>query len=455
METKDSGAENYDSIFFFMGRANPPTMGHINVMYKLLKLAALQTTIHNPLPMIFLSKTSNSERLRTDEERKEIKNARKSINSLDLKPEVKEKLIKSLIQNLDYEPVKHEVKFVSAEKKSEYPDVKHRLHENPLDFEEKKKFVRLLLESYVQKKASEIRKHNSMLADRLLDVYSKLLILPATGLYHCFGQVASKANEEHNQIPSERIYYMYGVDERKVGPKTCLQKCTFADAPNSLVCSESEQMLHQKYSLKKKRSESQEANRPSQESSAEAIKNASTVFASASGYMCVPLSRTQGEGANISGSGIRLLAAGHNFQDAVAFKKHYEQYLSPENAEKLFLAVHSGITSIVSTVPIRRYDPLPNHAIAAAAAPESDSTTKKRKTNRRGEGGTRKKKRKKGKTCKNKKKRKKIKRKRKKTIRKKDRSNHKNKKKSLKKRTKKNSTRREKRKEERYTTTMH
>jgi len=421
--------ENYDSIFFFMGRANPPTMGHINAMYKLLELAVLQTTNDNPLPMIFLSKTSNSERLRTLVNRRERQSVMRKINRLHKEDGLnKETLINSIETTSDDEPVIHKVKFVSAEKKSKYPNVKHQLHENPLDFETKRHFVNLLLKSYVKKKANEIREQNSMLADRLLEVYRKLQILPATGLYHCFGQVAAKAYEQSPQVPSSRIYYMYGDDERKVGPKTCLQICSIDDDTNSLHCHESRQTeivsassaldVGKRGKIRKQTNPSAASiSREMKDVKEEAAKNvpaserkATTVFASVSGYMCVPLSRTQGEGANISGSGIRLLAAGEGdkVQNKADFKDHYKPYLSSKKAEELFQKVHSGITEIATTKPITRLS-LPKSASSATAESSSaQSSLGKRKPR---EGGTRKKKRKKGKTHKNKKKARKKKRK--------------------------------------------
>ena len=414
--------ENYDSIYFFMGRANPPTMGHINAMYKLLELAALQTTNHNPLLMIFLSKTSNSERLRTVTNLKERRQMMRKINALHNKRGLnKETLINSIETTNDYEPITHNVQFVSAAKDTEsiYPHVKHKLFENPLDFETKQEFVNLLLKSYVEKKASEIREQNSMLADRLLEVYSKLQILPATGLYHCFSQVAAKAYEQSTQVPSSRIYYMYGDDERKVGPKTCLQICRIDDDTNSLDCHQPRQTeivsarsAMDKGKKRKVIEQIQKVKAAAANKVPDSIRKATTAFASASGYMCVPLSRTQGEGANISGSGIRLLAAGHKVQDEAAFKEHYNPYLSPEKAGELFQKVHSGITSITSTVPITRLSLSKDALIKAAQSPSpsssSSSSLGKRKT---GQGGTRKKKRKKGKTRKNKKKARKKKRK--------------------------------------------
>ena len=71
---------------------------------------------------------------------------------------------------------------------------------------------------------------------------NNLEILPAVGLFDCFRQVMNIAIS--HEIGRESLYYIYGIDERKAGKKTCDTICAINNMEDRyIICKNSRAYL--------------------------------------------------------------------------------------------------------------------------------------------------------------------------------------------------------------------
>lgn len=295
--TTTTDDEYHDSIFFFMGRVNPPTLGHINLMFDLLKTA--QENFENPLIMIFLSATTNKDRWE-----------KKLFAYSDANQQKKLKLLLSTSN----------IKFVT--KGDGRNGVKNELRENPLNFTTKSYYVNTMLKNYIDSK-----KDTSLLA---LKQNNFKIFEARRGLFDCFGQVLEMAKK--NYLLDEKLYYIYG-DENERKTNICDVGCTYENPPShQLTCrttlsrnliSKMANSTTYPHTYKK-----------------EWFRR----------FQCIPVARPDG---GWSGSKIRLLAAGKLPSKSV-FVSHYTKnklLLTTGQANELYDKVRENILNIGNIEP--------------------------------------------------------------------------------------------------------
>lgn len=365
---EEVSVNHYDSIFFFMGRANPPTLGHINAMLDILKIARKNSA--NPLILIFLSTNTNNLKY-----------------TASIRKRKRNKPIESLVKQIAA------VTATTERGQRGTLSVKNKMHENPLAFAEKKIYVEEMLNNYITH-INNVSPEEER--DVSLSSYLKyhLEILPAEGLYDCFRQVMNRANT--HKIGRESLYYVYGIDERKAGKKTCDTICAINNMEDRhIICKNSRVILE----LETKQADEGD-------------------LALREGFNCLPIPRDEGTGAGISGSGLRLLAAGlEGVRNQKKFVEHYVNsgLLSNKRATQLFNSVQDKILNLHTTAgeeisPIGPPQKLPSVKKQATVTVKGGRKTRRKK--RKGKKKTYKRKHKKNKT------KRKIKRKRKKNLKK-------------------------------------